>query len=235
MINTSESTLQRDIYLVENAKGTVLLSHGAGAGNRHTFMRSIADGLCEKGFNVVSINFPYMQQAYELDKKRPPNRVPQLVSYLEQELGHIVKNSALSAPYFVMGKSMGGRVSTLLSSQLADRTLNNNTELNDVVKATIVLGYPFMPPGKPEKLADRMSHFVSLSSPLLILQGERDTFGNMETLKGIELPQGIDLQWVVDGDHSFKPRKSSGKTEQQNIEQAVTQSVEYMEKVINGI
>lgn len=68
--------------------------------------------------------------------------------------------------------------------------------------------------GKPDRL--RVEHLRELSTPTLILQGERDTFGNREDVSGYELSQRIRVEWLPDGDHSFKPRKKSGATQEEN-------------------
>jgi predicted alpha/beta-hydrolase family hydrolase len=62
----------------------------------------------------------------------------------------------------------------------------------------------------------------------LILQGERDTFGNVEEVPSYPLSSNIKLHWLPDGDHSFKPRKSSGHTEQENWLTAVNSIAEFM-------
>ena len=49
-------------------------------------------------------------------------------------------------------------------------------------------------------------------------QGERDTFGKPEEVSSYVLSDAINLVWIEDGDHSFKPRKRSGRNETQNIE-----------------
>jgi predicted alpha/beta-hydrolase family hydrolase len=81
------------------------------------------------------------------------------------------------------------------------------------------LGYPFHPPGKPERL--RVHHLSRLQTPALFVQGERDTFGTREEIGGYELSAGIRFAWMPDGDHSFKPRKSSGTTNAENLQRAV--------------
>lgn len=83
----------------------------------------------------------------------------------------------------------------------------------------ICLGYPFHPLGKPEQL--RTEHLRELKTPTLILQGERDGFGRRGEVESYELSPRISLEWLTDGDHSFKPRKSSGVSEAQNWQQAV--------------
>ena len=78
----------------------------------------------------------------------------------------------------------------------------------------LCLGYPFHPPGKPLQL--RTEHLVALRTPTLILQGERDSFGNRGEVESYGLSTQVQLQWITSGDHSFKPTKSSGLSEAGN-------------------
>ena len=87
------------------------------------------------------------------------------------------------------------------------------------VAGLVCLGYPFHPVGKPTQL--RVAHLQTLKTPPLIMQGERDTFGNREEVATYQLSPAIEVKWLTDGDHSFKPRKSSGVTEKQNWESAI--------------
>jgi predicted alpha/beta-hydrolase family hydrolase len=104
------------------------------------------------------------------------------------------------------GKSLGGRI----ASMLADET---------GVAGLVCLGYPFHPPGKPDRL--RTEHLRTLHTPALILQGTRDPFGSPDEVSGYALSTSIRVHWLVDGDHSFKPRKSSGRTEQDNWNEGI--------------
>jgi predicted alpha/beta-hydrolase family hydrolase len=104
------------------------------------------------------------------------------------------------------GKSMGGRIASLIADEAG-------------VAGLICLGYPFHPVGKPNQL--RVEHLRTIKTPTSIVQGERDPFGNREEVRGYELSSFIRLRWMKDGDHSFKPRKSSGRTEQQNWQAAL--------------
>lgn len=209
-----EQGLERSIYPTDKPKARVLLAHGAGAGNRHEFMETFSQSLANKGIEVISFNFPYMQTVYELDKKRPPNSNKQLVAHFEQE----IELTAADMPLFIAGKSMGGRIATQIAADSTQRKVNG----------CFVLGYPFIPPGKPEKLNDRIAHFADIDKPTLILQGERDTFGGTALLETISLPSRLQLTWVKSGDHSFKPLKSSGLNQEQNIEFAVQQAYEFI-------
>jgi predicted alpha/beta-hydrolase family hydrolase len=94
----------------------------------------------------------------------------------------------------------------------------------------VCLGYPFHPPGKPEK--QRTEHLAALRTPTLILQGERDTFGTREEVEGYDLSPAIRVAYLPDGDHGFKPRKASGHTEAENIKSAARLTADFIETLI---
>ena len=83
------------------------------------------------------------------------------------------------------------------------------------VDGLVCLGYPFHPAGKPEKT--RTAHLEKLLTPTLIVQGERDTFGTREEVEQYPLADTVELRWLADGDHSLKPRKKSGLTQDEHI------------------
>ncbi len=178
-----------------------IFAHGAGAGMEHEFMSAVAKGLVERGIRVVRFNFPYMVKRSEDGKKRPPDRAPKLLEAYQEVITHFTNE-----PVVIGGKSMGGRMSSLLAD-------------NKLVAAIACLGYPFHPPGKPEKF--KGGHLATLDKPTLILQGERDTFGKKEEFEHFALSEQVRVTFIPDGDHSFKPRKRSGHTEEGNIALAV--------------
>ncbi|MEZ9762995.1 alpha/beta fold hydrolase [Vibrio splendidus] len=190
---------------------TFVFAHGAGAGMDHEFMQSVAKGLAFKGIRVIRFNFPYMIKRAEDGKRRPPDRAPKLL-----EAYQVVIEQCDADKLVIGGKSMGGRMASHLSEV-------------DKVAAMACLGFPFHPPGKPEKY--KGEHLAELQKPCLILQGERDTFGKREEFADFDLSDSIRVEFIPDGDHSFKPRKSSGYTEQQNI--ALT--VEKLSAFIKGV
>lgn len=179
-----------------------IFAHGAGAGMDHEFMNSVAKGLADNGIQVVRFNFPYMVKRAEDGKKRPPDRAPKLLEAFQKVIGDLAGDT----PVVIGGKSMGGRMASLL----ADAPL---------VAGVACLGFPFHPPGKPENY--KGEHLATLSKPCLVLQGERDTFGKREELKDFCLSENVQTVFIPDGDHSFKPRVRSGHTEQSNIALAV--------------
>ncbi len=106
-----------------------IFAHGAGAGMEHDFMTAVAKGLVEQGIRVVRFNFPYMVKRAEDGKKRPPDRAPKLLEAYEEVIAHFT-----TRPIVIGGKSMGGRMSSLLAD-------------NALVAGIACLGFPFHPPG----------------------------------------------------------------------------------------
>ena len=192
---------------------TFAFAHGAGAGMEHEFMQWVAKGLALKGIRVIRFHFPYMIKRAEDGKRRPPDRAPKLLEAYQEIIDQVDADKLV-----IGGKSMGGRMASHLS------------EL-DKVAAMACLGFPFHPPGKPEKY--KGEHLAELAKPCLILQGERDTFGKREEFADFDLSDSIRVEFIPDGDHSFKPRKSSGYTEQQNIALAVEKLSAFIKEVLN--
>ncbi|UPR48118.1 alpha/beta fold hydrolase [Vibrio splendidus] len=192
---------------------TFIFAHGAGAGMDHEFMQSVAKGLAFKGIRVIRFNFPYMIKRAEDGKRRPPDRAPKLLEAYQEIIEQVDADKLV-----IGGKSMGGRMASHLSEV-------------DKVAAMACLGFPFHPPGKPEKY--KGEHLAELEKPCLILQGERDTFGKREEFADFELSGSIRVEFIPDGDHSFKPRKSSGYTEQQNIALTVEKLSAFIKEVLN--
>lgn len=191
-----------------DAPVTIALAHGAGAPMDSAFMVEFAEQLAARGLRCVRFEFPYMHQRREDGKKRPPNRAPILLETWRTVINHLGRENLV-----IGGKSMGGRMASMVAAELE----NEGTP----VKGVICLGYPFHPPGKPEKAEGRMAHLLNIKTPTLILQGTRDTFGTIDQVPDFPLSKTIDVQWLEDGDHGFKPRKKSGRTEQQNWAEAI--------------
>lgn len=195
------------------APATLLLAHGAGAPMDSPFMNTIATGLAGQGWRVLRFEFPYMAQARRSGQRRAPDRQPVLLQSWRDQ----VAQASAEGPLFMGGKSMGGRMASLLLDELA---------ATDSVLGCLCLGYPFHPPGKPEAL--RIEHLQTLRHPCLVLQGERDTFGRRTEVEAYTLSAAVQVQWIPDGDHSFKPTKRSGLNESDNLQQAIAAADQFM-------
>jgi len=180
-----------------NSKNRLILAHGAGAAMDSPFMDFFAEWLGNAGIHVVRFEFSYMQQRRLTGSKRPPDRQPKLLDCWRQ----VIEEFGLVDKLFIGGKSMGGRMASLIADE-------------EHVGGLVCLGYPFYAIGKKDK--PRTEHLTALKTPTLIVQGARDSMGDFESVKQFSLSPEITIDWMADGDHSFKPRKSSGRTEEQN-------------------
>ena len=192
------------------ARPLLLLAHGAGAPMDSPFMQSIAEGLAAKGRAVARFEFPYMAKRREDGRKRPPDPAPRLLE------GFRAAAAQFSGPVVVGGKSMGGRIASMIADEIGAAGL-------------VCLGYPFHPPGKPEKL--RTEHLADLKTPALILQGERDPFGTDEEVPAYALSSAIRVSWITDGNHDLKPRKASGWTAEGALDAAISEIDAFLESL----
>lgn len=183
------------------ADTTLVLAHGAGAPMDSDFMAAFARGLGDRGLRVLRFEFPYMAARRRDGRKRPPDRQPRLLETWQQVIARLEPRRLA-----IGGKSMGGRMASLVAGQ-------------PEVSALVCLGYPFHPTGKPERL--RTEHLKELRTPCLIVQGSRDPFGTREEVPGYGLAPAVRLHWAEDGNHDLVPRKASGRSAEQNWAEAM--------------
>ena len=193
----------------EDAPLTLVLAHGAGAPMISPFLNVVARGVAQGGTRVARFEFPYMRARRPGGPRGAPDRGPVLEESWREAIAALGGGGRL----VIGGKSLGGRIASMVADEAG-------------VRGLVCLGYPFHPPGKPERL--RTKHLESLSTPALLLQGTRDPFGGREDVAGYRLSEAIRVAWIEDGDHSFKPRASSGRTEAENLAQAIALVREFL-------
>ena len=189
-----------------------MFAHSAGAPMDSPFMQRVAEGVAASGVRVIRFEFPYMQRRRETGRGGAPD--PPRV--LMQSFRNAIEETGGSDALVIGGKSMGGRIASMVADDAA-------------VRGLVCLGYPFHPPGKIEKT--RTGHLENLRTPTLILQGTRDSFGSPEDVRGYKLSSAIRIEWIEDGDHSFKPRARSGRTEAANVRAAIAFVAEFIARV----
>ncbi|MET0575854.1 MAG: alpha/beta family hydrolase [Mesorhizobium sp.] len=175
----------------EDAAITVLLAHGAGAPMDSASMAATAKSLAAVGFRVARFEFAYMA-ARRYGHRKPPPRA----ETVNPEYIAAVEALGAKGPLIIGGKSMGGRVASMVADELYAA---------GKIAGLLCLGYPFHPPAKPEQL--RTKHLADLKTPTLICQGTRDEFGTPEEVAGYTLSDKVGVLWLEDGDHDLKPRK----------------------------
>lgn len=186
----------------QHAQATVLLAHGAGAPMDSPWMDGVAQALAAAGLRVVRFEFAYMAARRGGTRKPPPRAELLLPEYRDA-----VERLGAEAPLVIGGKSMGGRVASMLADEMyaAGRAAG-----------LLCLGYPFHPLGQPSR--PRTGHLIGLTTPTLVCQGTRDPFGTREEVSNYQLSDRIEVFWFEDGDHDLKPRKRvSGITAAQHL------------------
>ena len=185
----------------------IALAHGAGVGPQHIAMVTLARELASHGLRVVRFAFPYMAAG-----RKAPDREPVLIDMWRAVIAALGDPSGLA----IAGRSMGGRIASMVADDCG-------------VRALVCFAYPFHPPGKPEKM--RTEHLGHLRTPTLIVQGERDPYGNREEVPGFGLPERIRLVWITDGNHGYMPRKRSGVTIEDNYATAATAAATFLSQL----
>ncbi len=160
---------------------TLVLAHGAGAGQTHPWMCGFAEALAGRGIDVVTFDFLYVSAG-----RRAPDRNDKLEACWRAAIDVARAEWSGRVP-FIGGKSMGGRI----ASQLAAAGVG--------CAGLVCLGYPLHPPKQPEKL--RTAHLGKLTLPTVVVQGRRDPFGTPEELRA-HFPASVEIVAVAGG-HSF--------------------------------
>lgn len=192
----------------------LVLAHGAGAPMDSEWMEDLTHLLVAEGVRVLRFEFPYMAGRRIDGKRRGPDRAPKLEEAWRAAIASAAdRTSRAIAEIAIGGKSMGGRIASHVADELG-------------VAALVCFGYPFHPPGKPEKL--RTAHLAGLATRTLIVQGERDTFGTREEIAQYELAPAIEVFYSGDGDHSLKPRKRSGRSLEENLHEAAQRTASFL-------
>ncbi|WP_274627600.1 alpha/beta family hydrolase [Arvimicrobium flavum] len=204
----------------ENAPVTILLGHGAGAPMDSASMNAAALALASAGLRVARFEFAYMAGRRTAAGRKPPPRAETLIP----EYRAAVVDLRASGPLVIGGKSMGGRVASMLADDLYAS--------HDIV-GLLCLGYPFHPPGKPQQL--RTNHLEHIRTPTLIVQGTRDEFGTREEVETYALSPAITLLWLEDGDHDLKPRqKVSGYSAADHLRTLSTEASAWIRSLPGG-
>lgn len=193
------------------ASACLILAHGAGAPMDSDFMNEMAQRLAALGVGVVRFEFPYMAERRHGGGKRPPNPQKVLLECWREVYRQV--RPLVTGRLGIGGKSMGGRMASLLADELG-------------ADALVCLGYPFYAVGKPEK--PRVEHLAGLKTRTLIVQGERDALGNREAVQGYALSPSIEVSWLVAGDHDLKPLKASGFSHEQHLQAAAEKVANFL-------
>ena len=204
------------LMLPKDAQALLVLAHGAGAGMRHKFMEETATKLADHSVGTLRYQFPYMEK----ETKRPDSAA--VLTGTVRAAVAAAMDRASGVALFAGGKSMGGRMTSLAAAQAP----------LDGVRGLIYLGFPLHAAGKPS--ADRADHLFGIKLPMLFLQGSRDTLADLKLLKPLcaRLGKRVELFVIEGGDHSFHLLKSSGRSDDQALDQAGLKVSSWISRVL---
>ena len=203
------------LILPKGAQALFVLAHGAGAGMRHRFMEETAQKLADKSIATFRYQFAYMEKGI----KRPDNEA--VLTATVRAAVATAKKHGEGLPLFAGGKSMGGRMTSLAAAK----------EPLEGVRGLIYFGFPLHAAGRPS--ADRGQHLFDVKLPMLFLQGSRDALADLKLLKPLcaRLGEKAELFVIDGGDHSFHLLKSSGRSDDQALDEAVTKTSSWISRL----
>lgn len=195
-----------------DARATLVLAHGAGAGMKHAFMQETAVRLADSGVATFRFQFPYMEQ-----KKNRPDPPGILIATVRSAVAcaHEIEPAL---PLFAGGKSLGGRMTSTAASK----------DALPHVRGIIFFGFPLHAPNKPSN--ERAAHLYQVAVPMLFLQGTRDALADLSLLTPVcrELGSRATLQIFEGADHSFHVLKSSMMTNDVILDELADATVEWI-------
>jgi hypothetical protein len=159
---------------------------------------------------VETFDYPYMREG-----RRRPDRLPQLIAAHRQALADARRKRATDGPTFLIGKSMGGRIGCHLA-------------LEEKVNGLVCLGYPLCAMGDRARLRDEVLR--ALRTPILFVQGTRDTLCPLDLLEGVRAGMKAPnfLHVVEGGDHSLgvgkRQLRAKGET-QDEVDLRILESI----------
>lgn len=198
-----------------DAIALLALAHGAGAGMKHRFMQDIADRLAERRIAVLRYNFPFTERG-----KRRPDYQPKLLKTVRSAHAKAL-NVAEGLPVFAGGKSMGGRMTSLVAADSGLEGLNG----------LVFFGFPLHSPAKPG--TERAAHLDRVSVPMLFLQGTRDNLARLDLLEPVLEPLPRATLHVVEGaDHGFHVLKRSGRSDADVLDELADEAARWVAALV---
>jgi predicted alpha/beta-hydrolase family hydrolase len=166
-----------------NRRSTLVWAHGAGGNMDTPNVVGLAEGLADRGVEVVRFNFLYREQG-----RKAPDRGEKLEACYLAVAGTVAGNADR---LYLGGGSMGGRI----ASQIVAAGFG--------AAGLAFQSYPLHPPGKPERLRD--AHLYGISVPMLFVSGTKDEFASGDLLDGIiaKLPSAT-LHRIEGANHGLR-------------------------------
>lgn len=202
----------------EHPRALLWLGHGAGGGIGAADLTALAAELPALGVTVARY-----EQPWRVAGKKVASRPPALdAAWLET--APVVADLAGGVPVIVGGRSAGARVAC-------------RTAADTGAVAVVCLAFPLHPPGRPD--VTRLDELLTPDVPVLVLQGDRDTFGGADLLRA-ELATApgdhanVRIVPVAGADHGMKTLKASPLTARDVRELVVATTAAFVDDVLGS-
>jgi predicted alpha/beta-hydrolase family hydrolase len=190
LLDTSLGPARITVAPAEGQRAVLWLGHGAGGGIDSRDLIALAKALPAGGITVVRHEQPWRLGGRKI-AVRPP-----LLDVGWRESAPAVFELAGGLPLFVGGRSAGARVGCRTAAELG-------------AVGVVCLGFPLHPPGRPEK--SRLDELLLPQVPVLVVQGERDTFGSAALIRAeTDGHANIRVVEVPQADHGLRTAARSG-------------------------
>jgi uncharacterized protein len=134
-----------------DAKGALVLGHGAGGSVSAPDLQVATRVALEEDFTVALVEQPYRVAGR---KSAPP------APHLDEAWLSVVEQLDLGLPLITGGRSSGARVACRTAAAVG-------------AVGVLCLAFPLQPPGRPDRLAE----LEAVQIPVLVVQGRNDQFG----------------------------------------------------------
>jgi predicted alpha/beta-hydrolase family hydrolase len=178
---------------------TLVLNHGAGKGEDSRDLVALAEALPRNGISTFRIEQPWHVAGKKVAAS--PDR-------LDEATIACMNAVRVRTPIVLGGRSAGARVACRLASRLG-------------AVGCIALAFPLHPPGHPEKT--RLPELLGVGLPMLVVQGERDSFGRPD-----DFPTSVEMVAIPDADHGFAVPKRAALSEEETLAVVVEAVIEWI-------
>jgi uncharacterized protein len=175
-LDTPHGPARAHVDAVEDARGALVLGHGAGGGVAARDLVAAQRAALAAGVAVALVEQPYLVAG-----RRSAAPAHQLDAAWIAVVERLLAGELRGLPLIAGGRSSGARV--------ACRTAPATGAV-----AVLCLAFPLHPPGRPEK--SRQSELDAVAVPVLVVQGASDPFGMPAGGPGREIVE-------VRGNHSL--------------------------------
>lgn len=191
-----------------NPRALLVLGHGAGGGVDARDLVKVAKAAQDAGIGVARVTQPY-----RVAGRKSPAPAAALDAAFEDVIAALRKR--LDAPIVSGGRSSGARVACRTAAAVG-------------AVGVVSLAFPLHPPGRPDR--SRASELHAVPVPVLVLQGDRDSFGSPEEIRATKPPTTIRVERVPGANHGFAVRKGDPPV----LDDIARITVQWVEQLLDG-